>query len=69
MGCVAGVGLVAVDPDTRAVEHRGELLPVAHPRAVEQLPERRDVVAVVGASGCLARLGEQPEPNAQLRSR
>ena len=67
-GGVAVVGLVAVDPDTRAVEHGDELLAVSRPRAVEQFPEGRGVVAVVGAAGRLARLREQPEPDAQLRS-
>jgi hypothetical protein len=59
------VGLVAVDPDTRTFEHRNELLAVARGRALEQFAEGGRFVAVVGAAGCFARLGEQAEPDVQ----
>ena len=65
LGGVAVVGLVAVDPDTRAFEHGDELLAVARRRVLEQFAEGGGFVAVVGAPGGFARLGEQAEPDAQ----
>ena len=65
LGGIAVVGLVAVDPDTRAFEHGDELLAVARGRVLEQFAEGGGVVAVVGTPGRFARLREQAEPDAQ----
>jgi hypothetical protein len=60
------LGLVAVDPHTRRREHGAERGAVDGTRRRQQLAERGGLERVVGAARRLARLREQPQPDAQI---
>ena len=63
---VAVLGLVAVDPYPRRRKHGPEPLAVDRSRRRQQLTELVGLERVVGATRRLARLGEQPQPDAQI---